>query len=309
MPTFKSSQGTLQGSLVAIATPMQGGVGASVPVDYVALERLIDFHVRQGSDGLVVAGTTGEAATLTHEEHCELLRRAVQLAAGRLPIIAGTGANSTWEAIALSRSAHALGVDACLLITPYYNKPTQQGLVRHFTEVAQAVPAPLILYNIPGRTACDMLPGTVAELARLENVIGLKEASGELSRVAELRAGCPDDFLLFSGEDSCARDFILAGGNGVISVTANVAPGAMHKLCELALAGDKNGALEVNKRLTMLHQRLFLESNPIPVKWALQRMGLLEKGMRLPLTWLTPEHHGAVEEALHQAGSLQQTCD
>lgn len=288
------------GSLVALVTPMT----TAGDFDRDAFARLIDWHVEQGSDGLVVVGTTGESATLDEGEHCAVLRAAVELAAGRLPVIAGTGSNSTAEAIRLTRCAREAGADACLLVTPYYNKPTQDGLYRHFTAVAEAVDIPQILYNVPGRTACDMVPETVARLAPVANIVGLKEATGDIARIAALRAQTGPDFQIYSGDDATAMDAMLAGADGVISVTANVAPALMHRMCARALAGDGDGARALNERLMPLHQGLFLESNPIPVKWAVAEMGLMSPGIRLPLTPLSPQHHPTVRAALRHAGVL-----
>jgi 4-hydroxy-tetrahydrodipicolinate synthase len=292
----------LRGSLVAMATPMHAGVTPEAAVDTDALNRLVDFHVDHGTDAIVAVGTTGESATLSESEHIEVVRRVIVRAAGRIPVIAGTGANSTTEAIALTRAAHAAGALACLLVTPYYNKPTQHGLYLHFKAVAEAVPIPQILYNVPGRTACDMLPETVARLSAIDNIIGVKEATGDVSRVKVLRERCRPGFLLLSGDDATALDFIRAGGVGVISVTANVAPRAMRDLCAAALAGDYARAGEINARLDALHRDLFIEANPIPTKWALERMGLIEAGIRLPLTWLSDGCRPRVRSALAQAG-------
>ncbi|WP_139556235.1 4-hydroxy-tetrahydrodipicolinate synthase [Methylotetracoccus oryzae] len=288
----------IQGSMVALVTPMAED-GA---LDYDALARLIDFHIDEGSDALVVVGTTGESATLDTEEHCEVIRFAVERVAGRVPVIAGTGANATREAIELTERAQGVGADACLLVTPYYNKPTQEGLFRHFSAVAQAVAIPQILYNVPGRTACDMLPETVGRLASVPNIVGIKEATGDLGRVGTLRALCPPDFALYSGDDATAAEFCLMGGHGVISVTANVAPRAMHDLCDAAIAGQRAEAEEIDARLAGLHRNLFIESNPIPVKWALHAMGLIDRGIRLPLTWLSPGCEESVRLAMRQAG-------
>ena len=286
------------GSMVALATPMQEGVGPETALDMDAMARLVNFHVGQGTDALVVAGTTGESATLDEEEHCRLIGAVVRMVNGRLPVIAGTGANSTREAIVLTRCARQAGADACLLVTPYYNKPTQEGLYQHHRAVAEAVDIPQILYNVPGRTACDMLPETVARLAALPNVVGIKEASGKLERVTQLRELCGSDFMLLTGEDGNAREFIQQGGHGTISVTANVAPRMMHEMCACGLRGEGSVSLEMDKRLQPLHRSLFLESNPIPTKWALHRMGLIKAGIRLPLTWMSAQHEEAVLEAM-----------
>ena len=287
----------IQGSLVAIVTPMH----ADGSVDEPAFRRLIDWHVEQGTDAIVAVGTTGESATLDEDEHCAAIALAVQQAAGRIPIIAGTGANSTTEAISLTRCASEAGADACLLVTPYYNKPTQEGLYQHHRAVAEAVAIPQILYNVPGRTAVDMLPETVARLAEVENIIGIKEATGKLDRIPRLRELTGPGFAIYSGDDATAREAILLGANGDISVTANVAPAAMHAMCAAALAGDAARAAELDEALASLHRDLFIESNPIPVKWALAEMGLIEHGLRLPLTRLSSTCHDQVRAALRQA--------
>ncbi len=290
------------GSMVAIATPMQDGVGPNTPIDTTALRRLVEFHVENKTDVIIAVGTSGESATLNEAEHTETIRNIIEYAAGRVPVIAGTGANSTAEAIDLTRAAQAAGADACLLVTPYYNKPTQEGLYQHHRAIAEAVDIPQILYNVPGRTACDMQPETIARLSAIENIIGVKEATGDLDRLEQLKALCPADFLLLSGDDATAMEFILRGGKGNISVTANVAPKLMHDLCAAALAGDRETAQAINDKLSGLNEKLFAESNPIPVKWALNQMGLIPAGIRLPLTWLAAEHHDNVRAAMRQAG-------
>jgi 4-hydroxy-tetrahydrodipicolinate synthase len=290
----------IQGSLVAIVTPMH----ADGRVDDAAFRRLIDWHVEQGTDAIVAVGTTGESATLDEDEHCAAIALAVAQAAGRIPVIAGTGANSTSEAIALTRCAQQAGADACLLVTPYYNKPTQHGLYLHHKAVAEAVDIPQILYNVPGRTAVDMLPETVARLAGVDNIVGIKEATGKLDRVPLLRRSTSADFAIYSGDDATACEAMLAGANGDISVTANVAPAAMHAMCAAALAGDRARAIELDQALQCLHAGLFVEANPIPVKWALAEMGRIEAGIRLPLTWLSEACHDDVRAALRQAGVL-----
>ncbi len=287
--------------MVAIATPMHNGVGPGTPLDMESLEHLVEFHIKNKTDAIVAVGTTGESATLDEKEHCDVIRAVVGMVAGRIPVIAGTGANSTTEAITLTRCAKEAGAEACLLVTPYYNKPTQEGLYLHHKAVAEAVAIPQILYNVPGRTACDMLPETVGRLAKISNIIGIKEATAELGRVGRIRELCGDDFMLVSGDDATTREFVLRGGNGVISVTANVAPRAMHDMVTLALKGDVEGALEIDKTLAGLHKNLFVESNPIPTKWALNKMGLIEKGIRLPLTWMSAQYEDAVLEAMKQA--------
>jgi 4-hydroxy-tetrahydrodipicolinate synthase len=292
---------SFHGSLVAIVTPMLSGVGALTALDSAAMERLLEFHIAQGTQGIVVVGTTGESATLTEQEHCATIKAVVARVAGRIPVIAGTGANSTHEAIRLTRCAAEAGANACLLVTPYYNKPTQNGLYLHHKAIAEAVDIPQILYNVPGRTACDMLPETVARLATVPNIIGIKEATGEIDRVSALKGLCGDDFLLLSGDDATACDFMLAGGDGVISVTTNIAPAAMRRLCDSALAGDAVAARATDAKLQALHRDLFLEANPIPVKWAVAELGMLENGIRLPLTWLSEGHHNAVRAAMREA--------
>ena len=290
----------IQGSLVAIVTPMHADGG----VDEQAFRRLIDWHVAQGTDAIVAVGTTGESATLDEDEHCAAIAVAVDQAGGRIPVIAGTGANSTSEAIALTRCAKAAGADACLLVTPYYNKPTQEGLFLHHKAVAEAVDIPQILYNVPGRTAVDMLPETVARIAQVDNVVGVKEATGQLDRITRLRELTPPGFAVYSGDDATAREAILLGADGDISVTANIAPAAMHAMCAAALAGDSARAEQLDAPLAGLHRDLFLEANPIPVKWALAEMGLIERGMRLPLTWFSESFHGQLRAAMQQAGIL-----
>ena len=293
---------SLHGSIVAIVTPMAAGVAPETPLDVEALRRLVDFHITAGTEGIVAVGTTGESATLTEAEHIATIRTIVEATAGRVPVIAGTGANSTHEAIRLTRQAKVLGADACLLVTPYYNKPTQEGLYLHHKAIAEAADIPQILYNVPGRTACDMLPDTVARLAEIPNIVGIKEATGDLTRVTAIRASVRDDFVLLSGDDATACDFILAGGQGVISVTANVAPGQMHEMCAAALTGDATRARALAAAPQPLHRHLFLEANPIPVKWAVAAMGLIEEGIRLPLTWLAPRFVAPLREAMHHAG-------
>jgi 4-hydroxy-tetrahydrodipicolinate synthase len=288
------------GSMVAMITPM----GEDGSLDDAALRALVEFHIRQGSDAIVAVGTTGESATLDEEEHCDVIKRVVDYAGGRLPVIAGTGANSTREAITLTRCAMESGADACLLVTPYYNKPTQEGLYLHHKAVAEAVDIPQILYNVPGRTACDMLPETIARLSEVPNIIGVKEATGDLSRLDRLREMCDASFRLFSGDDATGCDFLLQGGHGVISVTANVAPRLMHEMTVAALAGRDREAREIDAKLSALHSALFVESNPIPVKWAMMKLGLAGRGIRLPLTWLSPSAEEEVERAMRQADVL-----
>jgi len=288
------------GSMVALVTPMKSD-GA---VDNAALDALVDFHVDNGTDAIVAVGTTGESATLDEHEHCAVIRRVVERAAKRIPVIAGTGANSTREAIELTRCAMDAGADACLLVTPYYNKPTQEGLYLHFRAVAEAVAIPQILYNVPGRTAVDMLPETVARLAGISNIVGIKEATGDLARGQEILDRCGDRLDLYSGDDATAMELILMGARGDISVTANVAPKDMHAMCAAALRGDRAEAEAINQRLMPLHENLFLEANPIPVKWALQEMQLIPAGIRLPLTPLAEACHAPLRAAMQSAGVL-----
>lgn len=290
----------IQGSLVAIVTPMH----PDGSVDREAFRRLIDWHVEQGSDALIAVGTTGESATLDEQEHCEVIALAVEYAAGRLPVIAGTGANSTSEAITLTACAKDTGADACLLVTPYYNKPTQEGLYQHFKAVAEAVDIDQILYNVPGRTAVDMQVETIARLAGVDNIVGVKEATGEVARIARLRALTSPAFAIYSGDDATAREAILNGANGDISVTANVAPATMHAMCTAALDGDRAKAEQLDALVAGLHKELFAESNPIPVKWALAEMGRIEAGIRLPLTWFSADYHDQLRAAMRQAGVI-----
>ena len=288
----------IQGSIVALVTPME----ADGALDFQNLDRLVEFHIEQGTDAIVAVGTTGESATLDEAEHCETIRRVIEKAAGRVPVIAGTGANSTREAIHLTQRAKELGADACLLVTPYYNKPTQEGLYQHYKAVAEAADIPQILYNVPGRTACDLLPATVARLAPIPNIIGIKEATGKLERAKDIIELCGPDFLLYSGDDATASEFCLLGGHGVISVTANVAPKLMRAMVAACRAGNAELALELDQKLAALHRDLFIESNPIPVKWAVHEMGFAKTGIRLPLTWLSEGCRDAVRAAMRQAG-------
>lgn len=290
----------ITGSLVALVTPMHD----DGRVDHDALAALVERQVAAGTAAIVSVGTTGESATLTVPEHTEVVRRTVEVAAGRVPVVAGTGANSTAEAIHLTAAAAEAGADAALLVTPYYNKPPQEGLYRHFRAVAEAVDLPQILYNVPGRTAVDLLPSTVARLAEVPGIVGLKEALGDLDRVRDLVALGLPDFALYSGDDATARASILAGFHGDISVTANVAPEAMARMCAAALAGDAEKAALLDADLAGLHRALFAEPNPIPVKWALAEMGLVRGGIRLPLVPLDPVHHEDVRAALTTAGLL-----
>lgn len=290
----------ITGSIVALVTPMNPD--GSLNRD--SLLRLVDWHVEQGTDAIVAVGTTGESATLDVEEHLEVVRMCVERAAGRLPIIAGTGANSTREAIELTESARQAGADAVLLVTPYYNKPTQEGLFLHYTAIADAVDIPQILYNVPGRTACDLLPETVLRLASHPRIVGIKEATGNLERASFLVENCPRDFALYSGDDATAGQFILKGGHGNISVTANVAPRAMSDLCKAALDGDAERVEAIDAPLRALHRDLFVEANPIPVKWALFEMGMIPEGIRLPLTPLSERHRSTIRSALRAAGLM-----
>jgi 4-hydroxy-tetrahydrodipicolinate synthase len=290
--------GMLTGSLVAIVTPMFD----DGRLDLDALKKLIDFHVDEGSDGIVIVGTTGESPTVDVDEHCLLIKTTVDYVAKRIPVIAGTGANSTAEAIALTQKAKSLGADACLLVAPYYNKPTQEGLYQHFAAVAKAVDIPQILYNVPGRTGCDLTNDTVLRLAQLPNIVGIKDATGGMERGTDLLLRAPKDFSVYSGDDATALLLMLLGGKGVISVTANVAPKLMHEMCVQAMAGDVVAARNTNAKLFALHQKLFVEANPIPVKWVLQQMGKIGTGIRLPLVNLSSQYHAVLLDAMKQAG-------
>jgi len=290
----------IQGSMVAIVTPMH----EDGSLDLARYRALIDWHVASGTAAIVAVGTTGESPTVDVEEHGTLIRVAVEQAAGRVPVIAGTGGNSTREAIELTAHAAQVGAAASLQVVPYYNRPGQEGLYRHFRAVAEAVDLPVVLYNVPGRTACDLANDTVLRLAEVPGVVGIKDATGDIPRACDLLARAPRSFGLYSGNDDSALALMLLGGHGVISVTANVAPREMAQLCAAALAGDLPAARALNNRLLPLHLRLFVEANPIPVKWALQRMGRIEGGIRLPMTPLEPRHHETVERALRDAGVL-----
>ena len=287
-----------RGSIVALVTPMR----ADGSVDFECLSRLVDFHCQAGTNAIVAVGTTGESATLEFDEHIEVIRHVVRAAGSRVPVIGGTGANSTTEATALTRAAADAGVDGCLLVTPYYNKPTQEGLYRHFRSLAEAVDVPQILYNVPGRTAVDMQVDTVKRLAEIDNIVALKEASGDLQRSAELVERCGEQIALFSGDDDLAREQMLMGFSGVISVTANIAPKLMQEMAAAALAGLADDAAELDRQLAGLHGDLFLESNPIPVKWALQKMAMIPEGVRLPLTTLSEAFHQPLLASMKQAG-------
>ena len=288
----------ITGSIVAIVTPMHEDGSLDLP----RLRSLIDFHVAEGTDGIVIVGTSGESPTVNYEEHCELIQVAVTPAAGRIPIIAGTGANSTAEAIELTEYARKVGASASLSVVPYYNKPTQEGLYRHFRAIAEAVDIPIVLYNVPGRTVADMGNDTALRLAEVPGIVGIKDATGNLERASDLIQRAPKGFALYSGDDASTVAFILLGGHGCISVTANVAPRLMHEMCAAALAGDLAKAREIHFRLLGLHRNLFLEANPIPVKWAVARMGLIESGIRLPLTPFAESCHERLSAAMRDAG-------
>ncbi|MCB1931236.1 MAG: 4-hydroxy-tetrahydrodipicolinate synthase [Candidatus Accumulibacter sp.] len=290
----------ITGSIVAIVTPMHADGSLDLP----GLRRLVDFHVQEKTDAIVIVGTTGESPTVNVDEHCELIRVTVEQAAGRVPVIAGTGANSTAEAIALTRFAHEAGADAALSVVPYYNKPTQEGLYRHFRAIAEAVDIPVILYNVPGRTVADMGNDTALRLAEIPNIVGIKDATGNMERGTDLIARAPDGFAVYSGDDASACALILMGAQGDISVVANVAPRLMHEMCAAALDGNAVVARALHARLLGLHRQLFCEANPIPVKWACQELGLIAGGLRLPLTPLSPDCHERVRVAMRQAGVL-----
>jgi len=285
------------GSMVALVTPMQ--VDGSV--DYPALERLVEFHIENQTDAIISVGTSGESATLTHKENLDVIKQTLAFAAGRIPIIAGTGSNSTAEAIEMTALAHKAGADAALLVVPYYNKPEQAGLFLHFQAIAEAVPIPQILYNVPGRTVRNMDNDTSIKLAAISNIVGIKDATGDMSAGKDLIKRSPDDFYVWSGDDGTTLELIKLGGKGCISVTANVAPRAMHTMCQAALDGDLASADALNARLDPLHKNLFIEASPIPVKYAVSRMGLMGPSIRLPLTELATEHRGKVEQAIAHA--------
>ncbi|MCS4503490.1 4-hydroxy-tetrahydrodipicolinate synthase [wastewater metagenome] len=289
-----------RGSMVALVTPMHDDGS----VDEAALERLVEFHIANGTDAIVAVGTTGESATLDYDEHCYVMRRVVEMVQGRTVVIGGTGANSTWEAVKLTRCAMEGGCDAALLVTPYYNKPTQEGLYQHFRTVAEDVPIPQLIYNVPGRTACDILPDTVDRLADISNIVGIKEATGSVERAQELVERCGDRIDVFCGEDAKNLALMLVGAKGAISVTANVAPRQMHEMCAAALRGDREEAERIDARLAALHKALFVETNPIPVKWAVQQLGFIGPGIRLPMTPLSEQHHETVLQAMKLAGCL-----
>jgi len=288
------------GSIVALVTPMFD----NGDVDKDSLKKLVEFHIEHGTDAIVAMGTTGESATLNDHEHMDVVKSIVDYIAGRIPVIAGTGANSTSEAITLTQAAKQVGADACLLVTPYYNKPTQEGLYLHYKAIAEAVDIPQILYNVPGRTACDMLPETIGRLAKIDHIVGVKEATGDLSRVAVIRDLCGDDFAVYTGDDASSCEFCLLGGNGTITVSGNVAPRQVHQMITAAINGDRETATSIDASLRGLHKQLFIQSNPIPVKWAVAEMGLINKGIRLPLTWLTEDCFDIVRSAMQQAQVL-----
>ncbi len=290
-----------KGSMVALVTPMHDDGS----VDDAGLADLVEFHIEAGTDAIVAVGTTGESATLTVPEHTHVIKRVVDIVGKRTPVIAGTGANSTAEAIELTQHAVEAGVDACLLVTPYYNKPTQAGLVQHFMAIAEAVSIPQILYNVPGRTALDMLPQTTATLSKVSNIVGIKEAHGTVARIKELVEQCSDGFVIVTGDDATAMESMLAGAHGDISVTANVVPAQMHRMCMAAVEGNREAAQAEEDLISDLHQVLFQESNPIPVKWALHAMGKIGSGIRLPLTELDEQYHESIRAALVKAGALR----
>lgn len=291
----------LQGSMVAIVTPMFDDGS----LDLSALRKLIDWHIDAGTDGIVVVGTTGESPTVDIDEHCLLIKTTVEQVAGRVPVIAGTGANSTREAIELTKVAKELGANACLLVAPYYNKPTQEGLYQHFAAIASAVDIPQILYNVPGRTGCDISNDTVIRLSAIANIVGIKDATGGIERGTDLLLRVPKDFAIYSGDDATGMALMLLGAHGVISVTANVAPKLMHEMCVAAMAGEVKKACEINAKLFALHQKLFVEANPIPVKWVLQQMGLIQAGIRLPMVNCSAQFHDALQLAMKSAGIAQ----
>jgi 4-hydroxy-tetrahydrodipicolinate synthase len=295
----------ISGSIVALVTPMK----VSGEIDYAALTSLVEWHIAEGTNAIVAVGTTGESATLTVEEHYQVIEHVVNIVANRIAVIAGTGANSTAEAIEWTAAAKDIGADACLLVTPYYNKPSQRGLFEHYKKIAADVAIPQILYNVPGRTACDLLPDTVCELAKVKNIIGIKEATGNLARGKEIMARCGPEFIVYSGDDATALDLIIAGARGNISVTANVIPGVMARICALGLAGQKDSssadaAIALNAKIADLHRDLFLEANPVPVKWALHVMGKMDRGIRLPLVEFDPRLHEALRSTLIKTGVL-----
>jgi len=290
----------IKGSIVAIVTPMLDDGS----IDMEAMSSLLEWHVAEGTDAIVAVGTTGESATLNVDEHCAVVSHVAKVIGGRIPVIAGTGANSTTEAIELTHAAKDAGADACLLVTPYYNKPSQRGLIAHHSKIADSVNIPQILYNVPGRTACDMLPETIKELSHVDNIVGVKEATGDIARGKEVMELCGKDFAVYSGDDDTSLELILAGAVGSISVTANIVPGDLHRMCSLAMSGEAEAAAEINDRIACLHKDLFLEANPIPVKWALKEMGRIGAGIRLPLVQLDPACHEQLRQSLRDSGAL-----
>mgnify|MGYP003671860174 CR=1 FL=1 len=288
----------VRGSIVAIVTPMHSDGALDLP----ALNKLLEWHIASGTSAIVIVGTTGESATLSTDEHCDLVAHCVKEVNGRIPVIAGTGSNNTAEALYFTESAKQNGADAALLVTPYYNRPSQEGLYQHFKHIAEGVDIPQILYNVPGRTACDLQLATVKRLAEIENIVAIKDASGDVARGLELIKHCGEKLAIYSGEDALSLPLILAGADGTISVTANVAPKLMSQMCAYALAGEESRAMDVDKQLQLLHRDLFLQANPVPVKWALQAMGLIGSGIRLPLVELDEQYHVKVREALAAAG-------
>lgn len=291
----------LQGSMVALVTPM---LADSHGIDWDALTQLVDWHLVEGTDAIVAVGTTGESSTLSHDEHIEVITEVIQQVDGRIPIIAGTGSNSTREAIELTSRAQEAGADAALLMVPYYNKPTQQGLIKHYLEIAASIDIPQIIYNVPSRTITDMLPETVAEVAYHPRITGIKEATGDIERVTKLHRLCGDEFHIYSGDDSTCSQLMLAGGEGCISVTANIVPALMHELCESARTGKEQAAQQLNQRLDSLHNALFVEPNPIPIKYALYRIGKIQNVLRLPLLPLSSSHHPQLEAVLRKLSLL-----
>jgi len=291
----------IQGSIVAIVTPMHADGSLDLP----GLRKLIDWHIAEGTDGIVIVGTTGESPTVSVEEHCELIKIAVEHTAKRIPIIAGTGGNSTTEAIELTRYAKDVGADASLQVVPYYNRPTQEGMYRHFRQIAESVDLPVILYNVPGRTVADMANDTILRLAQVPGIIGVKDATGNIGRGTDLIRLAPKSFAVYSGDDPTAMALMFCGGKGNISVTANVAPRAMHELCIAAMSGRVAEAVAINNRMLPLHNKLFVEPNPVPVKWALTEMGMMPAGIRLPLAPLGADYHETVRAALRESGVLQ----
>lgn len=290
----------IKGSIVAIVTPMHEDGSLDLP----GLKKLIDWHIAEGTDGIVIVGTTGESPTVSVDEHCELIKLCIDHVAGRIPVIAGTGGNSTEEAIELTRYAKSVGANASLQVVPYYNRPTQEGMYQHFKKIAEAVDLPVILYNVPGRTVADMSNDTIVRLAAVPGIIGVKDATGNLARGTELLRAVPKSFAVYSGDDATAMALMFCGGQGNISVTANVAPRAMHELCVAAMSGKLAEAIAINNKLIPLHNRLFIEPNPVPVKWAMAQMGRISSGIRLPLVTLGSAHHEAVRSALRESGVL-----